>query len=60
MYQSNNNLSLTILGLFIVINVAGASLNKNQTSKEATDNTTTQRGIESSDHGELEIFLLIM
>ena len=61
MYPCNIDFSLKILGLFIVINVVGASLNKNQTSisKEATDNTTTQRGIESSDHGELENSLLM-
>ena len=50
MYQNDISLSLTILGLFLVANVIGASLNKNQTtiSKEATA---------SSDHpnyGELE------
>ena len=65
MYQNNIDLSLVILGLFLVTNVFGApgasSLVKNQTSisKEATENTTTHSilSIESSDHpnhGELE------
>ena len=58
MYQNDIDFSLAILGLFLVTNV-GASLNNNQTtiSKEATDNTTTVRTIESSDqpnYGELE------
>ena len=59
MYQNDINLSLAILGLFLVTNV-GASLNNNQTtvSKEAIDNTTTaRRTIASSDqpnYGELE------
>ena len=63
MYQNNIDLSLVILGLFLVTNVFGAfcphCLAKNQSSisKEATENTTTLRSIESSDHpnsGELE------
>ena len=58
MYPFNIDFSLKILGLFIVINVVRASLNKNQTSI-SKDNTTTQRGIESSDHGELENSLLM-
>ena len=58
MYPCNIDFSLKILGLFIVINVVRASLNKNQTSI-SKDNTTTQRGIESSDHGELENSLLM-
>ena len=67
MYQNNIDLSLVILGLFLVTNVFGAfcphclakALYKDQSSisKEATENTTTLRSIESSDHpnsGELE------
>ena len=61
MYKNNFDLSLVILGLFLVTNVLGAfcphCLAKNQTSmsKDATENTTTQRSIESYNrlYGEL-------
>jgi hypothetical protein len=62
MYQNNIDLSLKILGLFLVTNVVGVSLNNNQTSisKEAPEiTTTTLRSVESSDHpnhGELKFF----
>ena len=64
MYPCNIDFSLKILGLFIVIHVVGASLNKNQTSisKEAAENTTSIRSIESSDHpnyGELENYFIM-
>ena len=48
MYKNNFDLSLVILGLFLVTNVLGAfcplCLAKNQTSisNDATENTTTQ------------------
>ena len=66
MYQNNIDFSLAILCLFLVRNVFGVPgaliLAKNQTSisKEAAENTTSIRSIESSDHpnyGELEFFL---
>ena len=63
MYQNNIDLSLVILGLFLVTNVLGAlcphcsAKNQSSISKDATENTTTLRSIESSDfkfYGELE------
>ena len=56
MYQTNIDVSLTILALFLATNVVGASLNKNQTS---ISKDATLRSVESSDHpnyGELEFF----
>ena len=47
MYPCNIDFSLKILGLFIVINVVRASLNKNQTS---ISKDATLRSVESSDH----------
>ena len=63
MYQNNIDLSLVILGSFLLTNVFGASgassLDKNQASisKEVTENSTTLRSIEPSDNpdsGELK------
>ena len=61
MYKNNIDLSLIILGLFFVTNVLGAfcphcsAKNQSSISKDATENTTTLRSIQSYDrlHGEL-------
>ena len=64
MYHNNIDLILTFLGLFLITNVFGApgasSLAKNQTSasKAATENTATQRSIDHSNYGELELFFM--
>ena len=57
MYQTNIDVSLTILALFLATNVVGASLNKNETS---ISKDATLRSVESSDHpnnGKLDFFL---
>ena len=59
MYQTNIDVSLTILALFLATNVVGASLNKNETS---ISKDATLRSVESSDHpndGKLDFFKVV-